>query len=374
MKAKNYFSIIALNCICLLTYGQNLEIYVSDAGGFNSPPWQILKFDGNGENPEIFIEDSLGWPQDILFLEDQEVVLISNLSSGEINRHSADDGTYIDQFAAVTGGPTRMAIGADELIYVLQWSGNGSVLRFDQNGNFVDEFTDLGVNQSIGMAWDEEGRLYISSYGGDLVERFNSDGTSDGTFIETNLAGPTNIWFEENGNLLVSDYNAGSIKRFDSDGDFMGVYIPSLSQPEGIAYLPSGELLIGNGGTGEVKRFDDEGMFIDDFIPSGTNPGLVTPNAVVVRSLNTSLDSGFEQDQNFIVPSIGQTFYISSEMSQNITSMSVFSSTGHEIDNLPVTDDVVWDASSRNDGFYIINATLSDGLVLKQKVMVQVRH
>jgi len=56
------------------------EIYVSDAGNFNSGPWQILKFDENGENAEVFTDDNLAWPQDILFLEEQEIVLISNLN------------------------------------------------------------------------------------------------------------------------------------------------------------------------------------------------------------------------------------------------------------------------------------------------------
>ena len=50
-----------------IAFCQNLEIYVSDAGNFSSPPWQILKFDENGENPEVFINTNLAWPQDIRF-------------------------------------------------------------------------------------------------------------------------------------------------------------------------------------------------------------------------------------------------------------------------------------------------------------------
>ena len=76
-------------------WAQNPSIYVSDAGNFNLPPWQILKFDVNGENGKVFIADHLAWPQDILFLEPDNVVLISNLNTGEILRFDASTGTYI---------------------------------------------------------------------------------------------------------------------------------------------------------------------------------------------------------------------------------------------------------------------------------------
>lgn len=172
---------------------QNLEIYISDAGNFSNPPWQILKFDENGENPEVFINDQLAWPQDILFLENQQVVLISNLNTGRITKHNSTTGAYIDDFATGINGPTRMKIGSDSLLYILQWSGNGKVLRYQLDGTFVDEFTSMGVPQSIGLDWDSDGNLYVSSYTGDHVRIFDSNGNDLGLFVNSNLVGPTNI-------------------------------------------------------------------------------------------------------------------------------------------------------------------------------------
>lgn len=31
-------------------------VYVSDAGNFDNPPWQILKFDHNGKNPNRYLQ------------------------------------------------------------------------------------------------------------------------------------------------------------------------------------------------------------------------------------------------------------------------------------------------------------------------------
>lgn len=288
---------------------QDLEIYVSDAGNFSNPPWQILKFDENGENPEVFIEDSLAWPQDILFLEDQDVVLISNLNSGKITKHNSSTGAYIEDFAAGISGPTRMKIGADSLLYVLQWSGNGKVRRYELDGTFVGEFTNAGVAQSIGIDWDSEGNLYVSSYGGDNVRKFDTSGIDLGIFVNSNLLGPTNIWFDDNGDLLVIDYNGTAVKRFDSNGSYINDFLSGLGNSEGVDFFPNGNILIGNGATSSVKLFDSSGNYIEEFIPAGSG-GLMRPNAVVIRRTNVSSVSGdsdigdksFRLEQNYPNP------------------------------------------------------------------------
>ena len=48
-----------------------------------------MKYDENGENPEVFITTPLNRPQDILFLEDRGEALVSNLGDNRITRHDA---------------------------------------------------------------------------------------------------------------------------------------------------------------------------------------------------------------------------------------------------------------------------------------------
>ncbi|MBE0538811.1 MAG: T9SS type A sorting domain-containing protein [Ignavibacterium sp.] len=284
---KTIFVILALSVLLLPTntFGQDLEIYVSDAGNFASPPWKILKFDENGENPEIFIDTVLAWPQDIVFLEEQQVVLISNLNSGRITKYNSSTGDYIEDFATGIGGPTRMKIGADSLLYILQWNGNGKVKRYQLDGTFVDDFTTVGVPQSIGIDWDSNGNLYVSSYTGHTVRKFDQNGNDLGLFVNSNLLGPTNIWFDDNGDLLVSDYNGTAVKRFDSDGNYLSDFITGIHFSEGVDLFPNGNILIGNGSTSSVKLFDSSGNYIKDFITSGSG-GLMTPNAVVIREID----------------------------------------------------------------------------------------
>ncbi len=260
-------------------------IYVSDAAQFATGPWKIVRYDENGQNAMTFIDDDLAWPQDILFLEDQGQVLISNLSSNKINRYDASTGNLIGSFATGISGPTRMKIGADNLLYVLQWEGNGLVRRYQLDGTFVDQFTSVGVSRSIGLDWDSDGNLYVSSFEDASIRKFDANGDDLGLFISSGIQGPTNIWFDANGNLLVNDWTGNKVVRFDSDGNFIGDVVTSgLNQPEGVDFFPNGDFLIGSGGTSEVKLYDRSGTFIKNLVSAGEG-GLVRPNAVRIREI-----------------------------------------------------------------------------------------
>jgi hypothetical protein len=288
-------------------YSQGYDIYVSDVPNFGLPPWQILKFDGNGENPEVFITENLAWPHDIVFLEDSNRVLVSNFNSGTIDSYNADTGVFIDVFSSNVIAPTRMKIGADNLLYVLQGGGNGRVRRFQLDGTMVDDFTDFGLSRSLGMDWDSEGNLYVSSYDGQLVRKFDINGFDQGNFIASNLIGPTNIWFDDDGDLLVADYDGGAVRRFNSEGVFQGDFIQGLSQSEGVDFLPNGNILIGNGGTSSVKMYTPSGTYVEDIIPSQAG-NLTQPNAVVVRG-NFLINAGLN-DAWYYPATDGQGFLI----------------------------------------------------------------
>ena len=78
--------------------GQELCIYVSDAGNFDSPPSQILKFDQDGSNPEVFIDENLAWPQDILFLEVGIIILQGSKTIRDVDARGRN-GSSRDLFA-----------------------------------------------------------------------------------------------------------------------------------------------------------------------------------------------------------------------------------------------------------------------------------
>ena len=297
---------------------QDYQVYVIDAGNFSQPPWQILKYDGDGENPQVFTNQHLDWPHDMLFLENAETVLVSNFNSGNIERFHSATGQYIDTFASGIPGPTRMKIGPEGLLYVLSSSANARVKRYRLDGTFVDDFTSVGIPGCLGLDWDERGNLYVSSYDLQMVRVFNTQGTDQGTFINSHLNGPTNIWFDDNGDLLVLDYDAGVVVRFDRNGVYQGEFIQGLAEAEGVDFLPDGDILIGDGGSSAVKRFTPQGAFVEDFVSSQSG-GLLKPNTVVVRVDEVQINAGMNDawynpatsGQGFMLtvfPDLGQVF------------------------------------------------------------------
>lgn len=352
---KRYFGLFTvIFCFGLPNvYSQSTtNIYVSDAGDFDKPPWQILKYDQNGENPEVFINTNLAWPQDILFIEDQGIVLVSNLNENNICAFDLESGAFIKEFATGISGPTRMKIGPDGLLYILQWSGSGRVVRYTLNGNRRGEFTNFGLSQSIGLDWDKEGNLYVSSYDKGHVKKYDRNGIDQGVFAEMKLLGPTNIYFNDKDELIVLDYNAGNIKRYNNFGNFLGIDIEGLNKPEGVAFLKNGDLLVGNGGTGAIKRYRD-GNFVGDFIRSKSG-GLKTPNAVVVRSKSivSSLHSIINRD--LVTPNFGRNFALSNGVRNMAKNINIYNSTGQFVDKLDTKHNEIWNADHLNFGYYYL--------------------
>ncbi|NNE29215.1 MAG: hypothetical protein HKN16_06240 [Saprospiraceae bacterium] len=362
---------LVLFFFCISLCAQDYEIYVSDAGNFNNPPWKIIKYDGDGLNPTTFINTNLNWPQDILFMENEDVVLISNLGSGQINRHDASNGVYQSNFASGIGGPTRMKIGPDSLLYVLQWSGNGKVKRYELNGTFVDDFTSEGVTQSIGIDWDEDGNLYVSSYGGGIVRKFDSDGNDMGLFINSDLQGPTNIWFNDAGNLLVADYNGTSIKRFSFSGNFLGNFISGLSNCEGVDHFPNGNILIGNGGTKSVKLYDSSGNYLEDIIESGSG-GLLTPNAVVIREVTSTSTEELESESTSIIyPSHGNSFFLNDVYLGKVSGIQIYNLAGEHVGHRVPEGSKAWTPKNLPTGYYLLKCQFKTGQIKTEKILLQ---
>jgi WD40 repeat protein len=374
MKRLRLITAVFLLLLSAGISAQNLAVYVSDAGNFNSGPWQIAKFDesGNYEGALMTDVDGIVWPQDIIFLDSEQSVLISNLNSaGIISKHEWDTGDFIENFAEGVGGPTRMKIGPDGKLYVLQWSNtNNKILRYELDGTFIDEFSEVGVIQSIGIDWDSNGDFYVSSYSGSSVRKFNgATGADMGDFISTGLQGPTNIFFEPGGDLIVFNYNSGIIKRFDSNGNFIEDLITGVNGCEGFAFFPNGDLLIGVGSDGSVRRYDSSYNFIENFVDPGV---LLTPNAIVIRD-----DIPLSVRENaleivMVTPTIGTIFQLSQQALNEYDTFYIHNYQGQLITTIDTKDQSVWNASHKSEGIYFIAAS-KNGQRITQKIVVKAK-
>ena len=372
LTQKVLFSIVFLFATGSLS-SQDVGVYVSDAGNFSNPPWFVWQFTETGDTPVQLLDETDGivWPEDILFLDDDNTVLVSSLSSdGIIQIYNAETWEFIGNFAEGINGPTRMEIGPDGYVYVLQWySGDNKVLRYETDGTFVDEFTDIGIPAGIGLDWDDSGNLYVSSYNGSYVRKFDTNGNDMGPFIDSGLSGPTNIFFDKSGSgdLIVFNWNSGVVKRFDPDGNFVEDLITGVGQCEGFDFFPNGDLLIGVGFNGSIKRYDSNFNYIADFVEPGI---LDTPNAIRIHE-GTLSTTEFDIDDSFITPTYGTDFYINHDLITKVSSIEIYNTIGLLIEKKDLNGSFVWNAGNYSEGMYFIVAVSNTGQRKTQKVIVK---
>lgn len=385
------FSLLGTLNLSFAQLPEGSHILVSDitAQISSTSAYKILKFDHNGENGEVFTDQQLAWPQDIVIAQIPNEgfrVLVSNLSSGRITKYNLE-GNYIGDFATGIGGPTRMIVKNNEL-YVLQWFNQTSpeyVLRFALDGTPLPNFTNTGTRLSIGMDWDASDNFYVSSYGQPSfngnpaipaqVYKYNNTGEYEGVFInEALLSGPTNIWFDKSGNgdLLVVDYNANSIKRFNSNGVLLGTIISGLSTPEGVAFLSNGNFLVGNGLTGLIKMYDNNGNFIENFINStaSNEANLINPNAFYIMPSTLSIPEIAPNEEVLIYTTVGHQFKFNSDVVKLSDDIYVFNAIGKRIETIKLNNSFRWSPSTYSNGMYFVHV-ISDGKTKTQKIVIK---
>jgi sugar lactone lactonase YvrE len=110
-----------------------------------------------------------------------------------------------------------------------------------------------------GIAIAPDGTLYVSDYVGNRVFRVQPDGSLvlvagggtqyEGLATKSNLFGPAGLAFDQNGDLYIADNRGGTIRRVDRNGmltTFATMHVSSgLTNPLGLAFDSSGVLYVG---------------------------------------------------------------------------------------------------------------------------------
>lgn len=368
MKKTLLFT-LALLCI-MVSRAQEVLVYASDRAND-----AVNVYDQDGNFLDVFIESGAGGlsnPQDLIFHPDGSI-LISGFNNTQILQYDGTTGEFLGPFSNGYDiqGATRMEIH-NGLIYVLQWNSNYQVLRFEMNGDFLDEFSNIGVYQAIGITWDEEDNMYVASYGGGAngsVQLFDQEGNLQGFFGSTNytLAGPTNIWFGPWGFLWACDYSQNRIVRFTEEGDFIDEIVSQIPNPEGVAYLPNGDLLVAERGGDRISRFGVEGEPLGRWDNGGT---LSEPNFVRVQEPSLGIDELAIENRIF-VNTIGRQFQIAANQLAHIGSVSIFDTSGRMVRSFTSMDSGIIQVLDLQNGLYISQVQMKDGSMHSVRLLVR---
>ena len=175
--------------------------------------------------------------------------MLTTIAAGRVYNYSHIVGRTAS-FGTGFQGPSALAIGQNNIVYVLSRAGE------DNFGSRVSKVI-------IGDPGDEE-----------VLCEFGRFGDTDGQTMW-----PTSVALDRQGNVYVSDEWLHRISIFDNDGNFLDKWgIPGtgdgeLHRPSGLAFDKEENLYIVDSWNNRIQKFTKEGTFLDKFGEDGSGEG-----------------------------------------------------------------------------------------------------
>lgn len=176
---------------------------------------------------------------------------VANSDRDEIAAVTADG--VVRTFVAVPAGPSQVALGPDNLLYVACQSAN-KVVRIDPATKVVEDFALLTSPRGLAFL---DGVLYVTSYSGGTVARFNLDKTSAGSDL-TGFVNPAAVAFDYAGNLYAADLGSEAILRVASGSTTPETWA-YVSKPMGICLDSGGSLYAASNDSNLIYRIAPSG-------------------------------------------------------------------------------------------------------------------
>jgi sugar lactone lactonase YvrE len=145
-----------------------------------------------------------------------------------------------------------------------------------------------GLDGPIGLAFDNAGNLYVSSFNTGNILSYDSTGVFRNSLGPNGtLSQPAEIVFGPNSSdLYVSESDGNTMRRFiGAAGEptvFVGAddpFTPDINEngglltPRGLGFSADGSLLVNSSGTNQVLRYDGTtGAFVEVFLSSDDIP------------------------------------------------------------------------------------------------------
>lgn len=135
------------------------------------------------------------------------------------------NGNYLGPFTPIA--PTGLGHVWDDQdnFYLAVFGVNtnvGDIRKYDTNGAFVETFIDSSILENpTYIWWGDNGEMFVQDFTQGKVLRYDNDGNYIEDFI-TGLLNPEGYTFLPNGNLIIAERTGNQIREFDSTGNLLG--------------------------------------------------------------------------------------------------------------------------------------------------------
>jgi streptogramin lyase len=138
--------------------------------------------------------------------------------------------------------PNDVAVARNGDIFVSQGHGQGpsEILKFSKDGKLIKRWGKTGAgpgefDQPHALAFDSKDRLFVGDRGNNRIQIFDQEGT----FIEqwTDFSRPSGIFIDKRDTIYVADSESGSVAR-NHPGWKRGIRIGSVKDGKVVAFIP----------------------------------------------------------------------------------------------------------------------------------------
>ena len=212
--------------------------------------------------------------------------------------YSHSIGLYAQQGGPGFENPVDLALGRDDVLYVVNRSGD-DLSRGGQRNKRVTICTvaeeyigDFGIGGDgdgdlmwpCSIAIDRDEKVYVSDSAlhrisifdsrGTYLAKWGTEGESDGQFNR-----PAGIAFDRDDNLLVVDALNNRVQKYTKDGAFLhqwgrgGNGEGELNVPWGVTLDQEGNVYVADWRNDRIQKFDGDGNFLATWGSPGTGDG-----------------------------------------------------------------------------------------------------
>ena len=259
------------------------RVYVSDGQRYNV---QVFNNDGSFitsfDNPNHPTDIGIGEDGSIFVIESGGTKVSKYSNNGEPIIEWGGEGNEDGYSSIHTSRLSSIDIDSEGYIYVTD-RGNHRILKFTQEGDFIDQWgkegSNLGeLNNPLDLTISSEDEIFVLDGENFRIQAFLPDGTfikslhsedSNADQLEGNFNYVSSIEILEN-NQIVTDGLGAIVQLFSMDGEYSHSFgnepfsAPGdFDHPSGVAIGPNGDVYVSNSGQDSIAHFSADGALID---------------------------------------------------------------------------------------------------------------